>query len=245
FLRNVPAETLETDMPVLIEHYGLRPDSAGPGRYRGGMGIELALRVLSPETVLTARGMERIQFRPWGRRGGGAGALGYATVTTERGESRSTGKIDELLLQPGEVITFLSQGGGGYGDPHARDPEAVAADVRRGLVSREAAERDYGVVLDGRAVDVEATAVLRAGARGRRPDFAFGPEREAIETTWPDAARMALYVALEEQPPGFRSYMREALIRDLTARAGPGEPVRSEDVANAVRELRDRIARAG
>ena len=242
FLRNVPAETLEADMPVLIEHYGLRLDSAGPGRYRGGMGLELALRVLSPETVLTARGMERIQFRPWGRCGGAPGALGHATVTTEDGERRSTGKIDELLLQPGEVITFFSQGGGGYGDPYMRDPEAVAADVRRGLVSREAAERDYGVALRGRGVDGDATATLRARARGRRPDFAYGPEREALDATWSDPARMALHAALEEQPPGFRSYMRETLIRALTARAGPGGAVRPEDIAEAVRECRDRLA---
>jgi N-methylhydantoinase B len=244
FLRNVPAETLETDMPVLIERYGLRPDSGGPGRYRGGMGIDLALRVLSPDTVLTARGMERIQFRPWGRRGGAPGALGIATVTTESGDSRPTGKIDELLLQPGETVTFLSQGGGGYGDPYARDPAAVAADVRRGLVSADAAARDYGVVVRDHTVDAEATAGLRAQrpVAGARGEFAFGPERDALEAKWPDDARMALHAALEAQPAGFRSYMREALIRDLSIRAAPQVAVRAADVPAAAHAIRARIA---
>jgi N-methylhydantoinase B len=244
FLRNVPAETLETDMPILIERYGLRPDSGGPGRHRGGLGIELSVRVFSPETVLTARGMERVQFRPWGRLGGSPGALGYAVVTTENGESRPTGKIDELLLQPGECITFLSPGGGGYGDPYERDPEAVARDVRRGLVSRENAERDYGVILRGRAVDMEATGARRlaAASRGRsRRDFEFGAERDAWEAAWPDDAQMALHAALEAQPSGFRSYIRDAVIRTLLTAARDGRAVRPQDVSDAVRTLRERI----
>ena len=78
FLRNVPAETLETDMPILIERYGLRPDSGGPGRFRGGCGIELMVRVFAPDTIMTARGMERMTFRPWGRLGGLPGQPGTA-----------------------------------------------------------------------------------------------------------------------------------------------------------------------
>ncbi|HLW58945.1 MAG TPA: hydantoinase B/oxoprolinase family protein [bacterium] len=241
FLRNVPAETLETDMPILIERYGLRPDSGGPGRYRGGMGIELALRVLSPDTVLTARGMERIQFRPWGRLGGAPGVLGHATVTSEGSESRDTGKIDELLLQPGETVAFYSQGGGGYGDPFERDPDAVARDVRRGLVTLEAAVRDYGVVLSGVAVDTEGTSARRRGPRSPALAFSFGPERNRWEAVWSDKAQLALHAALDAQPPGFRSYMREALIRMLGSNSGRERPVRAAEVADAVRELRERI----
>ncbi len=241
FLRNVPAETLETDMPVLIEHYGLRADSAGPGRYRGGVGIELAVRVLAPETVLTARGMERTQLRPWGREGGSPGELGCAIVTTGRGERRPTGKIDELLLQPGDVITFRSQGGGGYGNPYTRDPEAVASDVRRGLVSPEAAQRDYGVALNGRAVDALRTAALRARVPEAGPAFAFGPERDALEAVWPDPARMALHRALDGAPASVRSYMREKLMREMAARVGGVGAVRAQDVADAVRELNAKI----
>ena len=209
FLRNVPAETLETDMPVLIERYGLRPDSGGPGRYRGGMGIELVLRVLSPDSVLTARGMERIQFRPWGRLGGAPGALGHATVTREDGESRNTGKIDELLLQPGETVAFYSQGGGGYGDPRRAGPGRGGRDVRRGLVTPEAAARDYGVVLRGTTVDAAATAARRREPRVPASAFSFGPERDRWEAVWTDEAQLALHAALEAQPPGFRSYMRK------------------------------------
>ena len=241
FLRNIPAETLETDMPVLIERYGLRPDSGGAGRYRGGMGIELALRVLSPDSVLTARGMERIQFRPWGRLGGAPGALGYATVTGEDGASRNTGKIDELLLQPGEVVSFFSQGGGGHGDPCERDPDAVARDVRQGLVTPDAAARDYGVVLRDGTVDAAGTAARRRAPRAPASTFSFGPERDRWEAVWTDAAQLALHAALEAQPPGFRSYMRASLIRTLGESGGRERPVEARDIERAARELRERI----
>jgi len=241
FLRNIPVETLEADMPVLIERYGLRPDSGGPGRYRGGMGIELALRVLSPDSVMTARGMERIQFRPWGRLGGAPGALGHATVTGDDGASRSTGKIDELLLQPGEVVAFHSQGGGGHGDPYDRDPDAVARDVRRGLVAPDAAARDYGVVLRDGTVDAAATATRRRAPRAPAGSFSFGPERDRWEAVWTDAAQLALHAALEAQPPGFRSYMRAALIRTLGESGGRERPVEARDIERAVRDVRERI----
>jgi N-methylhydantoinase B len=209
------------------------------------MGIELAFQVLSPDTVLTARGMERIQFRPWGRLGGAPGALGHAAVTSDTGELRNPGKIDELLLQPGETVAFYSQGGGGYGDPLARDPTAVASDVRRGLVTPEAAARHYGVVLRGVAVDAEATTARRAGIRSAAEAFSFGPERERWEAVWSDGAQLALHAALDAQSPGFRSYMREALIRMLGSDAGRDHPVRAEEVAVAVRRLRERIVSLG
>lgn len=62
-LRNIPAETVEAEMPVLIERYGLRADSAGAGKFRGGSGIDLRVRILSPDTVMTARNMERMEFQ--------------------------------------------------------------------------------------------------------------------------------------------------------------------------------------
>ena len=98
-----------------------------------------------------------------------------------------TGRIDELLLQPGDTVTFASQGGGGYGDPFARDPALVESDVRRGLVSDASAREEYGVALRDGRVDAAATGVLRsrrplrqtayASARSARPSRLCGPTR--------------------------------------------------------------------
>jgi len=252
YLRNVPAETLETDMPILIERYGLRPDSGGAGRYRGGTGIELTVRVFAPDTVMTARGMERMQFRPWGRLGGLPGENGTAVKNLGTPEAAPTGRIDELLLQPGDTVTFLSQGGGGYGDPYERDPEAVAADVRRGLVSPEAARRDYGVAVAAGRVDPAGTEVLRRSRPPRRTPFVFGPERDAFEAVWTDAMQTALNRALMERPLPLRNYLKQRAMADVDRRAATGRVPAPEELAAVVRGLaegmagasRDRIAPA-
>ena len=77
-------------------------------------------------------------------------------------------KVNAHPLAAGSVVDLNTGGGGGYGDPYERDPEHVRSDVLDGYVSREAAERDYGVVLDDvMAVDVSATEQLRASRPGR------------------------------------------------------------------------------
>ncbi|MGE4336968.1 MAG: hydantoinase B/oxoprolinase family protein, partial [Pigmentiphaga sp.] len=76
YLRNIPAETSETEMPVLVERYQLSNEPPSPGKWRGGIGIDMQFRVFTPNALLTARGMERFEFRPWGRKGGSAGTLG-------------------------------------------------------------------------------------------------------------------------------------------------------------------------
>ena len=150
FLKNVPTELVEQDMPeILIRRYGLREDSGGPGRHRGGTGVELELETRSPYTTVTARNMERYLFPPPGRLGGWPGTTGYTTVNPGSAEERDIGKIDVLHLEPGERLRIGTQGGGGLGDPLDRDPETVREDVRNGIVSAETASNAYGVVLDG------------------------------------------------------------------------------------------------
>jgi N-methylhydantoinase B len=243
YLRNVPAETLETDMPILIERYGLRPDSGGAGRYRGGSGIELAVRVFAPDVVLTARGMERLQFQPWGRMGGRPGAAGQALVNAGTDAEASTGRIDELLLQPDDTITFLSQGGGGYGDPGTRDPAAVLDDVRRGLVSHTNARDDYGVVIAGGdggvpTVDESATRLLRGKDAGPRPEFDFGAEREQFETTWSDEMLTELVRVVGRYPLALRNYLKFRTMREVDRRAAAGEPVTPRALADLVQTVR-------
>lgn len=236
-LRNIPAEVVEAEMPVLIERYGLRPDSAGAGQYRGGSGIELSVRIQSPDTIMTARNMERMQFQPWGRLGGGAGQVGAAIQNAGAPEEVSLGRIDELLLHPGDTVTFLSQGGGGYGDPFLRDPQEVLSDVCSDLLTAASAQQQYGVVIDGQKVDEEATALLRAQQDVRSGDFSFGTRREQFETLWSDDMQLAIGRALREYPLALRDYLKRRTMDKAEALSQQGNVVKSGDIAALMQEI--------
>ena len=224
-LRNVPTEALESEMPLVITHYGLRPDSCGDGLHRGGNGVELILRIFTPHTIMTARGMERYAFRPWGVGGGSAGTTGFTRLRRRGGEWQEIGQIDVLHLEPGDEVHFGTQGGGGWGDPLARPLAAVARDVAEGLISVERARDVYGALFTGTTLDWEATerhrTQLRA-TRGPLPAFAFGPEREAYETVWPDQLHRAINAALAHYPPALRFFLRRQLVAAIRAEAGDG-----------------------
>lgn len=152
---NIPVEAQEANQPIVVEHFGLIPDSGGPGRFRGGCGVRRDMRFMAADVRFTNLS-ERQRFAPYGLFGGKPGALGRTLV----GDRVVGGKASEDMAY-GEVVSFQLAGGGGYGDPFERDPAAVEADVRRGLVSPEAAARDYGVVVG----DPDATARLRSETR--------------------------------------------------------------------------------
>lgn len=157
-------EPYEAQYPVMIEHTRPRIDSGGPGEQRGGLGIDTAIRLLDA-AELVVRG-DRMVLPPPGRAGGESGGAGFWRI------ERAGGHVDELAhrqshvrLGAGDVFHIGTSGGGGLGDPFARDPEAVARDVRERRVSRTAARDAYGVVLDYEGVvDSPATVQLR-GAR--------------------------------------------------------------------------------
>jgi N-methylhydantoinase B len=191
-LSNNPVETVETEIGVEILRYGLRADSGGAGRWRGGCGLELTFRVLGEGSKLLARGLERMCFRPWGVLGGGPGAPTELIVNPGTPEERRHFKIDVLPLRPGDVVSLLTSGAGGYGDAYHRDPQAVLEDVRRGVVTRAAAARDYGVVLrdtrddarDGAREDARdgarvAQDEVRGDARDDAPDGVLVVDEEA------------------------------------------------------------------
>jgi N-methylhydantoinase B len=164
---DIPIEMQEALYPYRIEAKQIRTDSAGPGRHRGGIGVEKRYRFLSPCSVITK--FDRAGCPPWGLRGGGEGRPGYVEIVRTTGSTERFYK-GERQLQPGDVIHFVSGGGGGYETPLERDPVAVAADIREGYVSREAAASDYGVVVDDELkVDVAATTALRASRAGQKP----------------------------------------------------------------------------
>src|SRR3989442_13976861 len=84
FLKTTPAETLEAEVPIVVRRFHLIQDSAGPGRFRGGFGVRLDFQVFQPEGLVTARGMERLRFAPWGVAGGTAGATGSVMLNPGR-----------------------------------------------------------------------------------------------------------------------------------------------------------------
>ena len=237
FYRNIPTETLESDMPIMIERYALLGDGGGPGEFRGGLGLDYAVRVFSPRATLTCRAMERTRFRPWGRAGGHPGRQGFARLREPDGTVRELGKIDVMELRPGEVLELGTPCGGGFGDPLDRDPARVAADVRDGYVGAEAARELYGVALgaDG-VVDPEATRALRERLRADRP-----PMREAFEARWSDALQTAVHDVVWTHPPGLRTIVKEAIEARIRERFEAGEEVDPSEVAaiagDAVAEL--------
>jgi N-methylhydantoinase B len=159
--RNNPVEVLETKSPMFIESYGYRPDSAGAGRHRGGVGVGRAYRFLAPSTGICI--VYKTKTKPWAIAGGREAENNHIVLNpgTDR-EVVQGGSYNRL--EAGEVLVNNTGGGGGYGNPFEREPARVAADVRNGFVSVGAAEREYGVVVDPAtfAVDDAATARRRA-----------------------------------------------------------------------------------
>jgi len=162
-IRGVPAEVIENISPVVMHRRELRPDSEGPGRYRGGFGQEMEIGVRGDSDWVISAMYDRTKCAAQGICGGSPGATG--TVRTAGGGELHPKRQQRLAA--GERVTLSLPGGGGYGDPLEREPRMVARDVEDGLVSVERAREVYGVVLarDERAgpytVDAEATASQR------------------------------------------------------------------------------------
>ncbi|MDR1710485.1 MAG: hydantoinase B/oxoprolinase family protein [Propionibacteriaceae bacterium] len=161
--RNNPVEVLETKAPMLIDHYGFRPDSCGAGKYRGGVGVSRTYRFTAPSTAICL--VFKTKTAPWGVAGGKEARPNRMTIHRADGEVfDSSGKYNSV--QAGDVLVNDMGGGGGYGDPFEREPAAVAKDVRNGYIGVETALKDYGVAVDPEtfAVDEVATRNLRASA---------------------------------------------------------------------------------
>ena len=141
-VRSAPIELQEIQYPFLIERFALRTDSGGAGRHRGGLGVDLIYRALQP--CVANVNCERTKDPPWGLDGGKPGAVNDATLIRADGSERKLKKATGVTMQAGDRLIFSTAGGGGWGDPRTRNRKAVAADLRAGYVSPEAARRDYG-----------------------------------------------------------------------------------------------------
>jgi len=167
----VPAEYMETYYPMLVDEYSVRPDSCGAGQFRGGCGIKKVYRFLA-DGAITYQDDRAVTF-PYGVAGGKPGAPSKKTLVRANGETvEMPSKVRDVPVYEGDRLLFETAGAGGVGDPLERDPDAVAKDVRWSLVSRESAEREYGVVLgDDGPVDVAATDTMREEIRDGRGDL--------------------------------------------------------------------------
>ena len=142
--RNNPVEVVESRIGSMrILRYGLRQDSGGAGRHRGGLGIERVYQFQSPAFITFS--LERKATPPWGLWGGKDGAVNGVEITSPDGARRHVRKATQHPIAAGEIVRIMSGGGGGYGLPSERDRDAIRRDVAEGYVSEEAARRDYAV----------------------------------------------------------------------------------------------------
>ena len=249
-MRNQPTELVEQQSSIRVLEYDIRPDSGGPGQWRGGAGQTITVAILCDGGSFLARGLDRMRFPAWGVAGGQPGAPMRIVLNRGRADERVLGKIHELHVRRGDTVTVSMPGGGGFGDPLRRDPAAVLADVVRGFVSEAGAAREYGVMIDGGIVDAAATAAARQRRANTGParDFTFGAERDAWEAAFGDAAMRALNAHLYALPKSVRQDARlalfEAAVPGLAAPARAAFTELCPDPSAAAERLHRAIASA-
>ena len=143
--RLIPMELQETLLPFRVQSLELRQDSGGAGKFRGGLGFRKKYVITYP--CLLTTNVDRTRDPPWGVQGGKAGQPGCVMVYKAAGGSEIISKVRNCPVKPGDVVVLETGGGGGWGPPAERPRDAIARDVARGYVSREAAEREYGMKL--------------------------------------------------------------------------------------------------
>jgi N-methylhydantoinase B len=243
FLKNTPVEISEAEIPIAIRRYGLVPDSGGPGRYRGGSGLEMEFQLFAPQSMVTARNRDRSVFSAWGLTGGRSGAVSRFVLNPGTPGAIELGSQDIVQCAPGDIILIQGPGAGGYGSPLERPTTDVLTDVRYGLVSREHARADYGVVIGSDMnVDEAATAKLRKelASDADRAEFGHGPGRLAFEQIWTGARYEALTRILAAVPVTWRFFVKHQIFRAITsAPAGKAQGV--ADVYRAYGEVAARF----
>lgn len=165
--KSPPIEIMEQNYPILYRHYALREGSGGAGRHRGGMGLAYEIELLRGNARASFV-MDHGRYGPQGAEGGADGAVNTVTVWRD-GEPhvpKHLSKEQDIPMRAGDRVSVGTPGGGGYGDPLARRPEAVLEDVRLGYYTAEEAAERFGVAVADGQIDVAGTARLRGAVAG-------------------------------------------------------------------------------
>ncbi|WP_407311260.1 hydantoinase B/oxoprolinase family protein [Desulfosporosinus sp. SB140] len=158
-------ETNEIQYPHLTLCHEMETDSAGSGMWRGGPGIRYSLKFYGDPTNIVMFG-DGMKIPPFGSSSGKPGSLNHSELTIEGEQTQLlSSKESARSLPQGTVLTVISSGGGGWGDPHQREPERVWRDVRDGYISLAKARQDYGVALTKEGIDQEETKKLRSNVQ--------------------------------------------------------------------------------
>lgn len=195
-----PVEILESQLPIRYVGKNMSEGHAGAGRFRGGYGARRSIRFLQPGEI-NAVG-ERHKYGGWGLNGGKP-ALPNGILVQRSDESTpqsltasglvSSSKFSNVPVEPGDEVTLLQSGGGGFGSPLERDPELVLRDVEDELITREEAERDYGVAISQHgfdySLDEKRTSELRTQRQGEEHPFVIGAGINVDEAAFEEHGR--------------------------------------------------------
>jgi N-methylhydantoinase B len=157
---NTPVEAVEQRFPIRIERYELICDTGGAGKYRGSLALRRDIRVLVGP-VSFARYADRHKIAPRGLFGGHEGATGEFVLNPGAPGERPLKSKGLDVLQAGDLVSLRLPGAGGYGEARERDLDAIERDLLDGKVSVEAAETQYGVIIDRQTLRIDRNAVAR------------------------------------------------------------------------------------
>ncbi|MBI2849189.1 MAG: hydantoinase B/oxoprolinase family protein [Chloroflexi bacterium] len=165
-IRNQPVEVMEMRSPLMVETERIVADSGGVGQWRGGCATQRVYVVTKGKAILTIIA-DRAKFGPFGLFGGGMGGCCRLLIRTGSEQKVLFSKYHGPM-GPGDKLYFQAAGGGGYGDPLERDVQLVGKDVLNGYVSPEAAEVEYGVIVNRKTHEVDLAATLELRGRLRK-----------------------------------------------------------------------------
>jgi len=136
---NLPVEALEMEYPLMVEEYALHENSGGAGKYRGGLGIVRAIRIMedSADTMLVAAATERARRKPWGLAGGQAGGNASLKVYRDGKVISDNPKPRNIQLKANDIVEIRTAGGGGYGPVSERNEEIIRGDLEEGIINQD------------------------------------------------------------------------------------------------------------